>query len=62
MQVGDLVMWTGKDQWHGMIGVITKIRANVNVLYYDVLWGDGTQAIKLYEEEIMAVKDATTDV
>ena len=57
MQVGDLVMWLGKDEWHGMIGVITKIRNNVKVMYYDVLWGDGTQAKKLYEDEIMAVED-----
>ena len=24
MQVGDLVMWLGKDEWHGMMGVISE--------------------------------------
>ena len=62
MKVGDLVMWIGTDQDHGMIGVITKVSPNARVLYYNVLWGDGTHARKLYEEEIMAVKDANTDV
>ena len=64
MQVGDLVMWLGKDEWHGMMGVIAKAALNTNLdkWVYSVQWSDGVYGIALYEDEIMAVEDANTDV
>ena len=59
MKVGDLVMWTGKDEWHGMIGVITEVlqdRSSVTK-WYNVQWSDGVHGFELKPEEIMAVKD-----
>ena len=58
MKVGDLVMWKGKDEHHAMIGVIVSITASSGWKSYNVLWGDGTQGIELYESELMAVEDA----
>jgi len=62
MQIGDLVMWIGKDEYHAMIGVIMSITASSGWKSYSVLWGDGTRGIELYESELMAVDDANTDV
>jgi len=57
MCVGDLVMWTGKDEHHAMIGVIVSIIASGGWKSYNVLWGDGTHGIELYESELMLVDD-----
>ena len=58
LKVGDLVMWTGKDQWHGMIGIITAVITNcVNTLLYDIQWSDGVHGFELKPCEIMAVQD-----
>jgi hypothetical protein len=57
MKIGDLVMWTGKDEHHAMIGVLTSITASDGWKSYNVLWADGTRGIELYESEIMAVVD-----
>jgi hypothetical protein len=61
MKVGDLVMWLGKDEWHGMMGVIAKAAFNTNLdkWVYAVQWSDGVYGIALYEDEIMAVEDAS---
>ena len=59
MKVGDLVMWTGKDEWHGMIGVITEVlqdRSSVTK-WYNVQWSDGVFGKELHHLEIMAVED-----
>ena len=57
MQVGDLVMWTGKDEHHAMIGVITDIDHLQVQTTYDVMWADGTEGFDLYDCELMAVED-----
>ena len=60
MQVGDLVMWTGKDQWHGMIGIITAVISGeraVEQRVYDIQWSDGVHGFELKPCEIMAVND-----
>ncbi len=57
MKVGDLVMWLGKDQWHGMIGIITRVYYSGKLKYYAVQWPDGLIGIDLYESELMAVDD-----
>ena len=57
MKVGDLVMWAGKDQSHGMIGVITGTNWNNNTRTWscDVQWSDGVHGFELKPCEIMAV-------
>ena len=59
MKVGDLVMWTGKDEWHGMIGMVAKVTRNRMRDYclYEVQWSDGVYGIDLHESEIKAVTD-----
>ena len=59
MKVGDLVMWLGKDEHHGMIGVIAKAALNTNYdrWIFQVQWSDGVYGIALFDDEIMAVKD-----
>ena len=59
MKVGDLVMWTGKDEWHGMIGVIAKVRLSTRLdkWVYEVQWSDGVYGVALMEGEIMAMED-----
>ena len=60
MQVGDLVMWLGKDEHHGMMGVIAKVAFNTNYdrWCYTVQWSDGVYGIAIWDDEIMAVEDA----
>ena len=62
MKVGDLVMWTGKDEHHGCIGMIIRLFRHRSNLRYEVVWNDGTIGRHLYGCEIMAVEDANTDV
>ena len=61
MKAGDLVMWTGKDEHHGMMGIIVDIDTPeislVNGTTFDVLWADGVLGFELREYEIMAVED-----
>jgi hypothetical protein len=57
MKVGDLVMWIGKDAHNGCVGVIMSITTGGGWKSYNVLWGDGTRGIELYESEIKAVDD-----
>ncbi len=57
MKIGDLVMWTGKDEWHGVIGVVTKVPNDNSAWGFDVLWADGTHGKDLWDSEIMAVED-----
>ena len=59
MQVGDLVMWIGKDEHHGDIGVIVKVYqafAEYNDAF-DVQWSDGVLGKEIHYLELMAVKD-----
>ena len=56
MRVGDLVMWTGWDEHHGCIGMITKVY-RIQHLRYEVVWNDGTIGRDLYAAEIKAVED-----
>ena len=58
MKVGDLVMWLGKDEWHGMIGVIAKAVIKHGEWLYEVQWSDGVRScLGLLAGEIMAVED-----
>jgi hypothetical protein len=58
LKIGDLVMWTGKDEFHGMIGMITKAYMRTHYGdWYDVMWSDSTFGRELHGEEIMAVED-----
>jgi len=60
MKVGDLVMWLGKDEHHGMMGVIAKAVLNTRLdkWVYEVQWGDGVRSnLGLLAGEIMAVED-----
>ena len=58
MKVGDLVMWIGKDQDHGQIGVIAKVYPNtIHTKWYDVQWSDGVFGEEIHHLELMAVND-----
>ena len=54
MKAGDLVMWLGKDEHHGMIGVIAKAAFNTNYdrWCYSVQWSDGVYGIAIWDDEI----------
>ena len=57
-------MWLGRDEHHGMMGVIAKVAFDTNYdrWLYRVQWSDGVYGVALFDDEIMAVEDATTDV
>jgi hypothetical protein len=59
MKVGDLVMWIGKDEHHGDIGVIVKV---YQALAYendafDVQWSDGVLGKEIHYLDLMALDD-----
>lgn len=56
MKVGDLVMWLGKDDDHGSIGIISKVFGKYKH-HYSVVWSDLTVGHRLFEEELQAVED-----
>ncbi len=60
MSVGDLVMWIGKDEHHGQIGVIVKVHQAMAYIEaaFDVQWSDGVVGKEIHPLELMAVEDA----
>jgi rRNA processing protein Gar1 len=56
MQVGDLVMWLGKDEDNGCIGIISKVFGKLRSLY-SVVWSDGTSGSNLQSCELKPVDD-----
>jgi hypothetical protein len=61
MKVGDLVMWIGKDEHHGDIGVIVKVHQAM-VYYegaYTVQWSDGVVGKEIHPLELMALDNDT---
>ena len=62
MKKGDLVMWIGRDNDHGMVGIVKDVTSpelnTFNQTTYDVLWADGTEGIELIDCELMALDDA----
>ncbi len=61
MKVGDLVMWIGKDEHHGDIGMIVKVRQALAYENdtFDVQWSDGVVGKEIHPLELMAVDDVS---
>ena len=59
MKIGDLVMWIGKDEHHGDIGIIIEVLQNRSSItkWYNVQWSDGVLGEEIHHLELMAVED-----
>ena len=59
MNIGDLVMWIGKDEHHGDIGIIIKVLQNRKSVtkWYNVHWSDGVLGEEIHYLQLMAVED-----
>ena len=59
MKVGDLVMWIGKDEHHGDMGIITEViqdRQSVTK-WYNVQWSDGILGREIHYLDLIALDD-----
>ena len=56
MKIGDLVMWLGKDEDNGCIGMISMVFGKLR-FHYSVVWADGSFGHNLQPRELKPVDD-----